>query len=571
MIKVKEIVNSLTIRQRILELLMLDVRFFQDENNEQYSVTGLPEQIADLFQEYPVGGVILFRENLQNTTEILNLTNELQKYTNFGRLIATDQEGGAVTRIYGASEMPGNMALGAINDTSITRKVAEVMGVELSSLGVNFAFAPVLDVNSNPKNPIIGVRSFGSDANLVAQHGVAYCDGLKHSHIISCGKHFPGHGDTDSDSHHSLPTINKSFSAFEKLDLIPFEAVINKKIDSIMTAHIVFPDLDDEKIFSKKTNAYLAKPATFSNIILTDLLRNKMRFSGVVVSDALDMKAIADNFDAVEATINCIKAGVDIVLMPCRLWSEQNIQEFKLYIQQIEQICTLSNELLNRVNESCERVLSLKFNYDCKNIKYDEDLSSKFNIMKSTLLDKNHKLFQESISAKAITLQKNITNTLPWVSGKFETILIISLNSVLSDDAVLALKELRYNNIIVKFYNEVIADDIYAANKILLLTYNLIGFDETITKIIDMLNENNKQYVMISCHNPYDINYLSQATTNVLVFGSSGVDQTNYSVRTFSLNMIQAIRKIMTATLISDFNHHIPVDLSIKNDVDITQ
>lgn len=562
---INNIVSSLTLKQKLLELLMLDIRFFaKDICDNPPSVAKLPLQIAELLSDYPLGGVILFRENLQNLDEVIQLTNDLQQHTQFGRLIATDQEGGTVTRIYNASEMPGNMALGAIDDILITKQSSQIMGSELKALGINFAFAPVLDVNSNPKNPIVGVRSFGSDAHLVARHGIAYCNGLKQENIISCGKHFPGHGDTASDSHHALPIIDRPLAEFNLVDLVPFEAAIAESIDSIMTAHIVVPNLDDSHILSKKTQTYIPTPATLSKPILTTLLREKMGYKGVVASDALDMKAISDNFDPVEATVRCIEAGVDLVLMPFRIWSEQAIADFKQYFEQVENICASSPTLISRINESCTRILTLKFEKNLTAVKYQVDLTPQVQNMHTTVLSKQHKEFQECVAARAVTLQKNEELVLPWKSNFDDKILVIALNDVIISDAIHALKNLGYNHVTTKLYPEVSLLDINHVDKILLLTYNLVAADELINKLVCQLNNVVKPYVMISCHTPYDIEYVVDAKTNILAFGSSGVDQTNYSVRKFALNLAQAINKIMTATSVDEFNHNVPVQLMGK-------
>jgi beta-N-acetylhexosaminidase len=328
------------LRAELLELMMPDLRFWaEDDRPDPPAVTRLPAALQALLREHPFGGVILFRENLEDRDQILALTDELAQGAPTGRFIAIDQEGGTVTRLRDALEMPGNMALGAIDDTAVTTSSAALLATELRALGFNFAFAPVLDVNSNPANPIVGVRSFGGDPALVARHGCAAIDGLAGRGLVACAKHFPGHGDTETDSHHATPLIRRSRAAFEAVDLVPFAAAIAHGVDCIMTAHIVAPALDDATTWSPKAQAPVPTPATLSRPILTGLLRETLGYDGVIASDALDMKGITEHFDPVAATLLCLRAGVDLLLMPIRLWSRPGIARFERYFEAVLGAC----------------------------------------------------------------------------------------------------------------------------------------------------------------------------------------------------------------------------------------
>lgn len=558
---ISAVAAKLSLKEQILELLMPDLRYFTRENGEAYPVTTLPVEIEQVLQEYPFGGIILFRENLAKLDEIIQLTDKLQQHTKSGRLIAIDQEGGSVTRIHSATEMPGNMALGAIDDILTTAQASQVLATELAALGFNFMFSPVLDVNSNPQNPIVGVRSFGKDPELVARHGVAYCDGLNRVNLIACGKHFPGHGDTDSDSHHALPIISKSVAEFTQVDLLPFKVAFDANIDSIMTAHIVFSNLDASKIESAKTGSSMPTPATLSKTILTDLLRNKMNYKGVVVSDALDMKAIADNFTPVEATLKCIEAGVDIVLMPIRLWSNENISDFHDYMRDLIARCEKSEFLQQRVFESCCRVLELKQRKVMPKLMAQVSFAERVNAMHEVVLSPKHHQLQQEIAAKAVTLARNSTNTLPWIAPLNEAILVVVANDAVADDAKNALSALGYSNLRIKnVLDDIAKSDLSSIDKVLLLTYNLnTDTAQPFNTVLKLVKSSGIPYVVVNCHNPYDDLYLDDIDTSVLVFGCSGLDQTNYSIRKFELNMLQAIKKIMTAQHLCDFNHHSPV------------
>jgi beta-N-acetylhexosaminidase len=216
-------------------------------------------------------------------------------------LIAIDEEGGDVTRLHAAtgSAYPGNLALGAAGDPALTRSVGLAMGAELAAAGINLDLAPVADVNSNPANPVIGVRSFGADPELVATHTVAMVEGLQAAGVAACVKHFPGHGDTTVDSHLALPVVDADRAALEPA-LAPFRAAIGAGVQSVMTAHILVPALD-------------RAPATLSRPILTGLLRGQLGFDGMVVTDALEMGAIAGSLGIGEAAVRALAAGADAV------------------------------------------------------------------------------------------------------------------------------------------------------------------------------------------------------------------------------------------------------------------
>jgi beta-N-acetylhexosaminidase len=555
----EEIVNSLSLKEQLLELMMLDIRYFGKTTANAYlPVTKLPKELKYFLKEYPIGGITLFRENLNNLHEIHQLTDDLQQNSRFGRFIGIDEEGGVVTRIKGATDMPGNMALGAINDTATTSKVANIIGHELSALGINLNFAPCLDVNSNPQNPIIGVRSFGQDPELVAKHGTSYIEGLHQRHIISCAKHFPGHGNVVTDTHIGDTYVHSSAVEIEKCDLKPFVAAINAQVDIIMTAHIIAPRLDNSKLFSNKLQIDVDTPTTLSHSIITKLLRGYLGYQGIIMSDALDMQAITNNFTPVEATILALTAGIDLILMPLHIWDSAGIERFRDYFNTLLNICENSVELRLRIKESSTRVLNLK--------------QQKLSNFKAPKLDiiacQAHKEFEQQTAARAITLHKNTKKTLPWTTSTKDKILIISANNNIAQIAYDTLESLRYLNITIQLTNveteATLTKQIEDSDKVLVLTYNLSRNDEKLDRVINRLNHFHKPYVMLSCRNPYDILYVNDVNTNVLVYGVTGLDQTNYQISSFTLNLQAAVTKIMQATSIDEFNTHCPVLLEAK-------
>jgi beta-N-acetylhexosaminidase len=269
-----------------------------------------PKQFLDVLRRHHIGGVVLFRhKNMGALNELRGLTMALQNAAaETGQpplLIAADQEGGQLIAVDQTTPFPGNMALGATKSENLANKVGRALGKELSAVGVNVDFAPVCDVNNNPLNPVIGTRSFGEDPRLVAQMSAALIRGLQSSGVAATAKHFPGHGDTSSDSHRGAPIVMHNAKRIRSIELVPFRAAVNSGVRLVMTAHIVMPALN---------GGSNELPATLSHKILRDLLRRKMSFNGVIVSDALDMHAMEQGSGYVAETLAAVAAGIDLLL-----------------------------------------------------------------------------------------------------------------------------------------------------------------------------------------------------------------------------------------------------------------
>lgn len=327
-----------------------------EEQIGQLLVVGFPgttpsAEILDLIQRQHVGGIILFSRNVQDTHQLFELTTSLQKAAReaghrYPLFIAIDQENGLVQRLgRGSTIFPGSMALGAINSPELTYEIEQATGQELAALGVNLNLAPVVDVNNNPANPVIGVRSFGEDPQAVARLGAAAVKGYRSAGIMSCLKHFPGHGDTATDSHLALPRITHTMERMEAIELVPFRCGIEAGADCIMIAHIAFPELIKE-------DGSLA--ATVSPTIVRGLLREQLGFEGVIISDCLEMDAIAETIGIARGSVLALQAGVDLVLIS-HLYPRQ--QAGLQAIKQAAQTGELSPEV---IRQAAERVLHLK-------------------------------------------------------------------------------------------------------------------------------------------------------------------------------------------------------------------
>jgi beta-N-acetylhexosaminidase len=249
-----------------------------------------------------LGGVVLFGRNIVDLDQLSALTTALRE-RNPGVVVALDEESGDVTRleIGSGSTRPGNHALGAVDDPDLTAAVAADIGDQLAAAGVTLNYAPTVDVNFNPDNPVIGVRSFGADPALVSRHAAAWVRGLQSSGVAACAKHFPGHGDTDVDSHHGLPIVYADRDRLDGVELAPFRAAIEAGTRAIMTAHLLMPALDPDL------------PATLSPRILTDLLRDELGYEGLIVTDGIEMVPIRAKFGLAGAVIRAVAAGADAV------------------------------------------------------------------------------------------------------------------------------------------------------------------------------------------------------------------------------------------------------------------
>lgn len=294
---VDRLLEGMTPEEKIGQLLMVGIEG-----------TELDGDTAKFLKERRIGGVILFGRNIQNAEQVAALTEALKGLENgpggVGMLIGTDQEGGRVNRLPGErGKFPSAKALAADGGPERVREAAGEMAAQLKEMGINLNFAPILDINSNPNNPVIGDRAFGSDPETVSKMGLAFIRGMLDQGIIPVAKHFPGHGDTLVDSHTDLPVVENTMDRLQSFELVPFKKAVEEGVPAIMSAHILLPQVDSDN------------PATLSPEIIGGILRERLEFDGVVVSDDLDMGAITKLYSPGEAAVRAVKAGVDMVLV----------------------------------------------------------------------------------------------------------------------------------------------------------------------------------------------------------------------------------------------------------------
>jgi beta-N-acetylhexosaminidase len=267
--------------------------------------TAVSADLAAFIKDYKPGGVILFSRNLESTEQIVELTNELQRCSpQSPLLISIDQEGGRVSRLPKEFTIfPPCDVLGQCNSSELAYAVAATVAKELKAVGINMNMSPVLDVNSNPANPVIGDRAFGTTPGPVCELGLATAGGLQDNGVVACGKHFPGHGDTDADSHKELPVVAAPRERLEQIEFPPFRHAAAHGIATMMTAHVLYRALDDQR------------PATLSPAVIGKFLRQELGYNGVVLTDDLEMHAIVDHYGIEEATVQSILAGCDMALI----------------------------------------------------------------------------------------------------------------------------------------------------------------------------------------------------------------------------------------------------------------
>lgn len=323
-----------------------------DEKIGQMIIAGfngkvLNEEVDYLAKEMKVGGIILFSRNIENSNQLKKLTSDMKNSNNNEPLfISIDEEGGRVSRLPSdVTKFESSRQIGDRGNISYAYENGEKLGETLKEHNINMDFAPVLDIHSNPKNTVIGDRAFGTDEKIVSSMGIATMKGLKEKGVIPVVKHFPGHGDTQVDSHFGLPIVRKSLKDLEKFELVPFKEAIDKGCDAVMVSHIVMEKIDSEN------------PATLSKKVINDLLRDKMNFSGLVITDDMNMKAISDSISIEKASVKSINAGSDIILIGSGINTTKSvIEEIKLAVE--------NNDIKeDRIDESVYRILSLKEKY----------------------------------------------------------------------------------------------------------------------------------------------------------------------------------------------------------------
>jgi len=490
-------INQLSLQEKIGQLFMFG-----------FDATVPNDHAIKLIRDYKVGNVILFARNIKTPEQLFYLNQNLQKlaieHIGIPLFISIDQEGGMVTRILeGGTFFPGAMTIAASNNVEHAYLVGKHMGKELKAFGINMNFAPVLDVNNNPKNPVIGVRSFSDDPKMVSDYGVAFVKGLQES-IIATGKHFPGHGDTHVDSHLALPQVLYGMERLNQIELVPFKKAINQGIKAIMSSHIDFPALTENGL-----------PTTLSKKCLTGYLREELGFEGLIVTDGMQMKAIQDNYTTVGGSLMALEAGANIV---CICHSE----ELQIKATQRVYEAVIHNELsLDLINERVNRVLKYKSELDSL------DLNLEYEQIKEIVLDKTTKAFAYQIVEDAATLVKGHPLRLK-ANALFVGILPKATTIADETDGEHHLiKDIRrelpgLETLVISVDPndreiELVLEKSKNYQQVILTTFNANIYQSQI-KLVNLLSDQKSELHVISMRNPYDLYYTKQIMNNVCLY-----------------------------------------------------
>ncbi|MBY8913347.1 glycoside hydrolase family 3 protein [Bacillus sp. YC2] len=556
----KQAVARMTLDEKLGQMLMPDFRNWQkDGQSSPQAFTQMNNEVAGLIKKYQFGGVILFAENVKNTEQTVRLTDAFQKASpKIPLLLSIDQEGGIVTRLGEGTHFPGNMALGAARKPAYASQTGAIIGKELKALGINTNFAPVLDINNNPGNPVIGVRSFSANRNLTASLGLASMKAQQKQNVATAVKHFPGHGDTDVDSHYGLPLVTHSQERLREIELYPFQQAIKAGADMVMTAHVQFPAFDDTTYKSKLDGSNILVPATLSKKVMTHLLREEMGFNGVIVTDALNMKAIADHFGQEEAVVMAIKAGVDIALMPAQVTSLQTEKRFEGVLSALKKAVQKGDIPLQQINKSVERIISLKIKRGIYPAPKETSLTKKISKAKQTVGSKSHLKTEKKIAEKAVTVLKNEDRTLPFKPKKNSRVLIAApyedQTASMEETVRQLIKEKKIKPVTIskinfaeRTFND--EDKEKAANADYMITGSYVVkndpvvndgiIDDSVTDpgkwttafpraLMKAAQSYQKPFVLVSLRNPYDAANFEEAKALIAVYGFKGYADGQY-------------------------------------------
>lgn len=540
---VRRTLAAMTTEEKICQMLMISFGWAEDSGGHQVLSSGA----AQALRRHCFGGLILFAQNVEDNADTVRLIDSMQRENAAGGterpqlFLACDQEGGSITRLGHGTQTPGNMALGAIGDAQAARSVGQLIGSELSALGISVDFAPVVDVNSDPSNPVIGIRSFSDSAWNTASLGSSFMQGLSSRGTIACLKHFPGHGDTGTDSHTGLPCINKTYNELMQTELVPFRTCINAGAEMIMTAHIQFPLIDTEQYTSPATGRTCTLPATLSHRFITEILRGDLGFGGVVITDAMGMDAIASNFGLIEASRLAIEAGVDILLTPVSAAGSGGISALESYISTLVSMADSGEIPMEKIDAAVARILRLKQRHGLLGAYSSAGLEQRIANAVSTVGSSAHHAAEWAITKRAITLVKNDGDTLPLAgSGERTVILTASDSERLSVRYAIGLLESEgklpqgapieiytydgqsYNSLISRIGS---ADNVIAISEIKSASALRSSKAELIDRLISYVHSKGGRFVILSAHLPYDAARFQAADAIILAYSSKSMNE----------------------------------------------
>ena len=515
----ERVLDEMTLREKVAQMIMPFVLgTFAPEGTDAH------DRIVDIIEEEGIGGVIM---SVGAPTDVAVKLNDLQRHSKYPLLVGADLETGAGFRFWGALHVPTNIALGgatmfpslmafgATGDPAYAYQMGRITALEARAMGVHLPFAPVLDVNNNPENPIINIRSFGEDADAVAAMGVSFVRGLQEHGVVATGKHFPGHGDTEVDSHLALPIIRVDRARLDSVELVPFRAAIDAGMRGMMSAHIAVPGLG---------GGFL--PSTLSSHVLTDLLRTDLGFDGIIFTDAMDMDAVNRLYPRGEASVMAVLAGADVILMP------PNVR------QAIDAVLGAIGDgriSESRIDRSVLKLLRLKEEMGLR-----EQREVPLEGVPQIVGIPEHTEIAREVAEHSITLLRNERDLLPLLGTRTARVMSVTFRSR-TDAFASRYFDARLRQTYPRLVTTRVDDDtngeVYrdlrrrarSSNLVVVSVYsNFAGRveipDETL-EFVNLLAEENITHVVVSFGNPYLISYFPDAQSYLVAWSSSPVSQ----------------------------------------------
>ena len=494
--------QQMTLREKIAQMVIANIiPENMDVNSAEF------KKYKSLCEKTKVGGFIFFKGSMN---DYVRVSNALQSYSETPLLLSADFERGIKMRVTDGAIFPNNMAIGATDNPELAYKMGKEIARQTRLLGIQQNYSPVCDVNNNPNNPIINVRSFGEDPNLVSKMSEAMIKGLQEGGVISTAKHFPGHGDTEIDSHNDLPVLNFTMDRLNSIELVPFKNAIDKKVMSVMIAHLSFSELESDTHI----------PASLSPNIVQGLLIDKMGFNGLVVTDALNMKGITKYYSTEEVAVMCVNAGIDLILMP--------LNEVKT-VDAIESAVISGKISEERINRSVEKILKAKEWAELFNNKY----VSEENVQSNIITVESSQLSQQ-IADESITLVKDENKVLPINPANKTLIIIISEGGESDNTSYLKSNAGEY----LQNYDIINSDEMNNINpanyeKIIFIVYAKVRYGTgkiSITpensSLISQISNAHGSTIVLSLGSPYLLKEFPSVNSYICAYGDSDVSIT---------------------------------------------
>lgn len=485
------------------------------EKVAQLFVVGFPDTTPDEeireFVADGVGGVIYFARNLADPEQVAALSRSLQETAAENDrpplLITADEEGGVVSRLPWGGRLPGQMTLGAARDPDLARRAAAAKARELRAVGINANLAPVLDVNNNPDNPVIGVRSFGEEPDLVSDLGTAAASGFESQGVVACGKHFPGHGDTATDSHLDLPVVDHDRDRLDRVELAPFRAAIESGIGAIMTTHVAFPTFTDDD----------ERPATLSKPVLTGLLREELGYDGLVMTDCMEMNAIAESVGTPEGAVQAVEAGCDLVTVSHTPETQRAAIDAVVAAVQSGRIAE------TRIDSSVRRILRTKAEFGVG----EESPSS--GVEEWNEANAESRRLAREVAERGVTLVRDRDENLPLAG---ESVRVVRFpggaGSEVEEraaDAGAFVERLRESGLAVE--TRLIDDSseslACSADETVVVCTRNAAADDVQAEVVSRVGESDATLVVLSIRNPYDLRAFPEVSTYLTTYDDAPV------------------------------------------------